>query len=135
MNHKNVFTLTVLAALLLAGCAGTSPEVLQAEAAGIKRGIAGWHDQPVEKFLKMYQEPKKTMNLGGTKVRMTLHYTPPLNNYEGTRFYELYFYVSEEGRIYNTDLRMMRRDSDYNRILDQRWQYNLSHNPRDIFSQ
>ena len=134
MNHKHIFTLTALAVLLLAGCAGISPEFYQNEAAGIKRSIAGWHDQPVEKFLKMYQEPKETMNLGGTKVRLTLHYTPTVNNYNGSRFYELYFYVSEEGKIYNTDLRRMSRSKDYDKNLDARWQYNISHNPSDKFS-
>ena len=109
MSHKHVLTLTAIAALLLAGCAGISPEALESEQQAMQANIARWQNQPIEKFLKLHQEPRETMDIGGGKVRLTLHYTPIDKNYEYSRFYDLYFYVSEDGIIYNTDLRRMSR--------------------------
>ena len=112
MNWKQKFgdthlaaVVAVITALILAGCAlrGPSEAVLQQEVRHIGRTFKNWTNQPVEKFLKAYPEPLETLDMGGGKVRYSIDYTPRSDNYDESRYYLLYFYISEKGIIYNTD--------------------------------
>ena len=90
--------------LLLSSCAAIigipSKDKLATEQSKIEGNLSSWIGSSVENLVKSYPNVSETLDLGGGKVRYS--FRQPTIDYVmfvGYRYYELYFFVSEDGRF------------------------------------
>ena len=106
-----VFSAVGILVLLISGCAAIigipSESTLAKEQLEIEDTLRSWKGSSVEKLVQSYPNVSETLDLGGGKIR----YAYPQRSVDyvmflGYRYYELYFFVSKDGTIYDTGYEM-----------------------------